>query len=472
MTELQAEATEVYRRSPYPALIHTLTHPDRLATIARLAGLNPPDIRTARVLEIGVADGLNTLSMAQTLPHAQFVGIDIEPAGLERGRARLAKTGLTNLRLEVADLLDGAASIEGQFDYIIAHGVYAWVPEVVSEALLALIAARLTADGIAYVSFNAFPGCYARLPIRDAVLRAAAGARDDAERLERGRAVLREMAAPRPDDTPMRTGLRAVAQARLQDDNVLLHDEMGAVFRPSYLYDVIDRADAHGLKFLGDASAELVTEAFADDDLPPAQVQRLVEARACANDDATFRVFRCALLVHGDAQMTRRLEPAVVESLWAMSYADEVEPFVFKNGEKKIRCEHPPLADALRRLRAAFPARLSVRALGFDAPLLKALVGLFDFDMVSLHTVDAPWAGPEGERPAVAPLARVMVAEGSDWAANLDHRVVRLGADPIAAMALIDGSRDRAALLATLADSGIPGELALTGIANHAFLMR
>jgi predicted O-methyltransferase YrrM len=470
---LQAQATETYRRVPYPSLIHTQTHPDRLATVARLAGMDPPDIRTARVLEVGVADGLNLLAMAQALPDAQFVGIDLEPEGIARGRVRQAAAGIDNVRLEAADLMDGLAAIEGAFDYIVAHGFLAWVPAEVGEALMAMLAARLTPNGVAYVSFNAFPGCHTRMPIREAILRATAGVTDDAERLRRGRAAMERMAADRPGDTPLEAGMRAVVRARLGvTDSALLHDEFGQSYRPHHLHDVLQLARAHGLKFLGDASAELIAEAAVDETLSPPDLQAFVETRACDGDDAAFRFFRRALLVRDSVQPTRRLDPRTIERLWAMSSADEIEPNIFASGNNRVRCDHAPLVDALRRLRAAFPARVPVAELGLSDGYLKALVGLFDFDMLALHTVAAPWAVDAGERPCASPLARAMVAEGPLWAVNLDHQPVRLSEETAAGLRQVDGSLSRAELIAKLATPDTPGEQALGSLAAHCFLLR
>ena len=52
------------------------THPDRLATLAIVHGLEAAPVRTCRVLEIGCGDGANIVPMAATLPSAEFVGYD------------------------------------------------------------------------------------------------------------------------------------------------------------------------------------------------------------------------------------------------------------------------------------------------------------------------------------------------------------------------------------------------------------
>ena len=471
----QVEQTAAYQRNPYPSFIHPLTHPDRLATIARLSGLDAPDIRTARVLEVGVGDGLNIVSMAQTLPGAQFVGFDIEAEGIERGRERLATVGLSNARLEVADLMDGASAIEGEFDYIIAHGVFAWVPEPVALALLRLIGARLAVNGVAFVSFNALPGSYATMAVREAMVRAAGDATDTTERLERARAMLRAIAEPRASDGQVQKGLRILAGERLErDGRVLVHDELSSAWQPWHLRDVIDRAREHGLAFLGDASFERVADGMLMDQAPApaAALQQFVETRACADDDLNFRQFRRVLLTRAEAAPGRHFDPRVVEGLFAVSYAEEVEPETFAAGPRRIRCDHPPLRDALRRLIAASPERIPVQELNLDDAYLRALIGLFDYEMLSLHTVPTVCSPQVPERPRASPLARAMVAEGMDWAATLDHRVVSLDAGGKEVLALLDGHTDRDAIHARLAGRGFDGAAAVAGLAGIALLTR
>lgn len=471
----QAAQTAAYQRNPYPSFIHPLTHPDRLATIARLSGLDAPDIGTARVLEVGVGDGLNLLSMAQALPDASFVGFDIEAEGIGRGRERVAAVGQGNVRLEVADLMNGAPEIEGSFDYIIAHGVFAWVPEPVALALLALIGERLAPNGVAFVSFNALPGSYATQAVREAMMRAAGNAENAEERLERARALLRAIAEPRGNDGQVQKGLRIVARERLERDaRVLVHDELSTSWHPWHLSDVLDRSREHGLMFLGDASAELVVDGILMDQAPaPAPaLQQFVEARACADDDLAFRQFRRLLLTRDDALPRRHVDPRVIEGLFAASYAEEVEPETFAAGPRRIRCDHPPLRDALRRLIAASPERIPVRDLGLDDAYLRALIGLFDYEMLSLHTVPTSCSPTVRQRPKASPLARVMVSEGMDWAATLDHRVVALDAGAKEVLAMLDGSTEREDVYARLSGRGFDGEAAVAGLAGIALLTR
>ncbi|HEV3416510.1 MAG TPA: class I SAM-dependent methyltransferase, partial [Pirellulales bacterium] len=69
--------TSIYDQVPYPRHTYGFTHPDRLATLAILNGLEPPSVETCRVLELGCASGSNLIPMAYALPQAEFIGIDL-----------------------------------------------------------------------------------------------------------------------------------------------------------------------------------------------------------------------------------------------------------------------------------------------------------------------------------------------------------------------------------------------------------
>ena len=72
---------ESYDEVPYVALPYARTHPDRLAAMASLFGLEPPDPRTARVLEIGCAAGANIAPMAwgKTLMPRSLIMLSLRP---------------------------------------------------------------------------------------------------------------------------------------------------------------------------------------------------------------------------------------------------------------------------------------------------------------------------------------------------------------------------------------------------------
>ena len=150
-----------YDTIPYAAQSNALSHPTHLATVGTLLGLTPAPATRARVLEVGCSDGTNLLPMAYTLPDAQFVGCDISSHAIAQAKRSASELGLRNVEFvqrDLATLIDDAPS----FDYIVAHGVYSWVPASVRDALLSLAHARLTQNGLMFVSFNVYPGCHVR----------------------------------------------------------------------------------------------------------------------------------------------------------------------------------------------------------------------------------------------------------------------------------------------------------------------
>ena len=148
---MQCVPPNVYDQVPYSNHPYAQTHPDRLATVAILHGLEPPDPLHARVLELGCGAGGNLLAMVAATPGIRAVGVDLAREPIEAGRATAAAVGL-HVDLQQADVRALTDGHLGEFDYVIAHGLYAWVPPDARDAVLATIAASLAPNGIGYVS--------------------------------------------------------------------------------------------------------------------------------------------------------------------------------------------------------------------------------------------------------------------------------------------------------------------------------
>jgi tRNA G46 methylase TrmB len=88
-----------YDQVPYPAGAYAQSHPERLATLARLFGMSPPAVGRCRVLELGCADGSNLIPMACALPESRFLGVDLSARQIRSGQRTAASVGLSNLEL-------------------------------------------------------------------------------------------------------------------------------------------------------------------------------------------------------------------------------------------------------------------------------------------------------------------------------------------------------------------------------------
>ena len=146
-----------YDEVPYKSFPFPQSHPDRLATVATLFGMTPPPVEHCRVLELGCSSGGNLIPLAEQLPESRLVGIDASQRQIADGQETVRALGLTNIDLQQRDIASVRPEF-GEFDYIIAHGVFSWVPNAVQDCILEICARNLAPQGIAYVSYNTYPG--------------------------------------------------------------------------------------------------------------------------------------------------------------------------------------------------------------------------------------------------------------------------------------------------------------------------
>ncbi len=256
-----------YDQFAYKGGVFSQTHPQRLQAVAKLFGLDTPALETCSVLELGCGDGANLIPMAAYLPHARFVGVDLAESPIAMGVQRIDRLGLHNIRLLQADVSALGESL-GKFDYIIAHGLYSWVPPFVRDAILKLVQVSLTDRGVAYISYNALPGCRLRHLVRE-MLQFRFGARAfDIETIPEARAFLSAYAGLSVDANdhtlteempkiPYLDTLKGEIQFSLAlPDYVMFHDDLSEFATPFYLHEFAKAAQRHGLQYLGEPGVE------------------------------------------------------------------------------------------------------------------------------------------------------------------------------------------------------------------------
>jgi SAM-dependent methyltransferase len=403
------------------------------------------------VLELGCGDAGNLVAMAVALPDARFTGIDAAPGAIARGRALVAALGLANVTLE-ARAIETYDPAPASVDYAIAHGVYSWVTPAVRDRVLALCCAALAPDGVAYVSYNAQPGGHARQALRDMLLFHTAGLGKPRERIEQARALLRFLVEGSPSESALR---RHASDLLERNDASLLHDDLADVNDPVYFHEFADHAAGHGLQFLAEADffemqigavAEPAVEALLAIDDPVRREQYL--------DFLKGRMFRQTLLVGAEHAIDRSPRPAVIERLAVSTQVQRRHGAFEGPSGSKLTTDNPVVIEALERTARSWPATVWVRDLigpGADAAALcDALLRAYAANLVALH-VDPPRPlTTPGDRPCASPLARHQ-AQAGDLVTNLRHVTVRIEDDlGRRLVALLDGTRDRAALAAEL----------------------
>src|ERR1044071_2530032 len=239
-----------YDELPYVTLPSNDTHPDRLAAVATLFGMNPAPVGGCRVLEIGCGDGSNLIPMACYLPQSHFTGVDLAAAPIARGRKTIDDLGLSNISLIAGDLRDIGPE-DGSFDYIVAHGVYSWVPAEVRDGLLAVCRDHLSPQGVAYISYNTYPGRHIRKMLSEMMVHLTRNIEDSRERLDAARGLLHRLKEERLAPASWRSFLDEEVDSLLQRrPTSLWHDDLAPVSDPVYFHQFAAHAAAHGLQYL------------------------------------------------------------------------------------------------------------------------------------------------------------------------------------------------------------------------------
>lgn len=458
-----------YDRVAYPTVIHHPLHPERMAIAAHLAGLSPVPMAEARVLDIGGGTCLTLTAFAAQYPTAQAHGFDLAASAIARGQ-ELAGPECANVHLVVEDIVAARQRYAaGSFDYVIAHGIYAWVPEPVREALLALIDHVLSDRGVALVSYNAMPGGYVRLMMRDMLLYAVDGITDPDERVATAYAFLRSYAEDetKPDD-PLLTGLRKHAESMAaRSPAVVFHDELGDTYAPQAISQFVADAGRHCLKFLTDAGRNRGFDGFLtmdDRDTAEADADSHVLRAAQSRDYLQLCFFRATLLVRDTAPVCRRIDRAAIDRLWASAQLKPLGDGEFEHGEDRFAISDPELASALESLAAAWPARRPVAELLTNDEQRDAMLELYRRWYVTLHLDRPPFVLEPGDRPTTAPWIRGMLARGEVEIVSLALRMMRIDQPDLRALLMTaDGTRTLEELVSGdhgMAGDQVPGALA------------
>ena len=252
----------IYSELGYKSMPFPYTTPATLEAYAALVGILAPNPKTARVLELGATYGGNIISQALFNPDATFVGIELSQEQVEKGNEVIAKAGLTNVSLVQSDIASIGSEI-GTFDYIIAHGVYSWVDDDVKDALLRLIDEHLAEDGIAYVSYNTYPGWHTMDEVRQLMMFSN---RDKTqfnhkEKVLHGKTIGSIVGSQilKYDNLKERNSkfLGALRSVMQKDEYYVGHDHLEPNNDPVYFYQFNDHLAAHNLAYLCDADLTL-----------------------------------------------------------------------------------------------------------------------------------------------------------------------------------------------------------------------
>lgn len=497
-TETKAEqATEQepkvysYDETPYESYPFPQSHPDRLATMATLFGMTPQPIDNCRVLELGCASGGNLIPMAFTLPGSKFVGIDFSEKQVAEGRKAIEGIGLKNIEIKHESIMNVSKDL-GTFDYIIVHGVYSWVPDTIQEKILQICQECLAPNGVAYISYNTYPGWHYRGMIRDMMLYHTEPLKEPAAKAQQARALLDFLSTSVPTENHAYGIMlkNELDMLRQQKDYYLLHDYLEEANSPLYFHQFAERAGKADLQYLAEAdfSTMLASNFSKEVSETLKRIANDIVRTEQYMDFVRNRTFRQTLLCRKEVVLNRNLTPESITKLFVSASAKpenekfdpnlgQAEKFSMADG-KTFQTAYPLVRAAFHHLHKIFPqciqfedllqiARASVAsekiqdANAFNQERL-ALAGdlltCYTIGLATFRTSLLPFKDEISSHPKVSDQVRYQ-AEHHMVVTNQAHELVPIDVFAGRLLRLADGTRDKNAILLELIELAKKGEL-------------
>lgn len=362
---------------------------------------------------------------------------------------------------DIAALPDGL----GEFDFIIAHGVYSWVPDFVRAALLTACRKLLRPQGIAYVSFNVEAGWRIYGQIRQILLQQDKPGLSPVQRVEQARSVLAGTAF---DGEHLR---KEADYLRRASASYLFHEYLSDINNAHSFGRFVVDAAGHGLRYLGEAGPRRARVALENDRglSAEARYERWLEAEA-GLDDAFDTRFRRALLVRDDACLPQPQHVAQLEALaFSASLTSDDELDFAESGNQhfttgageRLPVSHPLLKAFLVVLSSVYPQALAyadaaghalalAREYGYRGEAGEAFnEALLDFTQMHglcLHTCVPARPAVSTGFPQASALTRAQTAS-PDWpVTNAFHSALDMDEWGRRLLAAMDGSASVEAL--------------------------
>ncbi len=478
-----------YDQLPYPTRSHPEAHIRKLEGIATLFGMHPKPVSDCRVLELGCAAGWNLIPQATEFPQSDFVGVELSERQVDRGRSLVSTLGLENIDLRQADLM-GIDASWGQFDYILCHGVYSWVPEQVREKILEICKQALSPNGVAIVSYNVLPGWKFRSVVREMMLYHVSQINEPSEQVSQARAVLGFMAENSAGDTlngrMLQEELKVAAKA---DDQYFFHEYLERDNHAVYFHEFMEGAEANGLQYLSDSKVASMLPSSLSPKVRHALGNIPLVKRHQYMDFISNRKFRATLLCHQGVAVNWNIGPELLRNFQLSLAArpepfesrfDSKEPLTVRIGSSKFTINSPVAMAVFEHLSNHWPRTITIDELhtasiqrlaaasscgeSFDHvsvdDITHAVANIFAAGVLDFCVHPAPISNLVSSRPSTTPLARLQASTGST-VTNQRHENIHLDEFTRYLLGLLDSHHDLELLSDKVQTSIDNGELSM-----------
>lgn len=261
---INSDIKSTYDEHKYDSYSYGQTCIDYLCAVAKFHGLDAVNPHNAKVLEIGCAMGGNIIGQAINHPNSQFIGIDLSSEQIAIGKRAIDGIGCKNIELIEMDICNLISEFGGkiEFDYIICHGIYSWVPDFVRSAILQSCKELLSPNGVAFISYNCYPGWKYVEPLRDFMRFCAVKSSGNVADLESGLNAIKFQKAFYAKYSPNETSATHIKNLNSEyikhiqnyPKSYVAHEYMEICNQPFYFLDFAADANDHGLCYVADAT--------------------------------------------------------------------------------------------------------------------------------------------------------------------------------------------------------------------------
>lgn len=313
--------TFAYDVIAYPSKIFSQTNPDRLAVMAKIFGMSPPDVENCRVLELGCGNGSNLFAQAFIFPTSRFVGIDLSENHILDAKKGAEELGLTNIEFRQIDVMEMTEADFGKFDYIIAHGLISWIPDFVRERVFEIYHELLTPNGIGYISYNTYPGGHIRDMARRIMRFHTRDTDKPTEKVQKAMTFLAFLVENSIEKEAFQPFLTKELERHFDHETAdIYHDDLAEFYQPVYFYEFVETLQKHGLQFLSESEITAMSmHSFSKDVQEMINSLGSIEEREQYLDFLRGRFFRQTLICHQEVELNRQIDPSILQDFYISS---------------------------------------------------------------------------------------------------------------------------------------------------------
>ena len=368
--QINNQVKESYEALPYVSQSFKYCHPHKLEAIAKLLMLDPPNAFKSKILEIGCSFGGNLIPFALNNEEASLIGVDISATQVSKGNQIISEMGIKNLKLIQKDISDMGDEL-GKFDYIIAHGIYSWVPQEVRDAILRVIRNSLNPNGLAYISYNTYPGWKNKSILRDFidifVPKDKFTPQEQIKILRENLSFLKEYINAVGLSDKQKNIISIIDSLDANDDSYIYHEYFEIFNEPCLLYEFVRHLDLYDLGYLTDSNLF-----FSLNDIKREQIFSMVsklggdmEPRIAAEqyvDFATNMTFRRSIVTHKEnlskAKLDKTFSKKVLNELNLLGSFKIKDDKIFDSKNREINQRTSKIIEILN---SSFPSSISVK---------------------------------------------------------------------------------------------------------------